>query len=754
MGNRKPTSWRLTRRGRIVAGSAVLIPILAASGLATGVSTASAAAPAAQIVALSNQADLISGGDALVEIVPPVRTDLTTLRVDVDGRDVTGAFARRADGRVYGRIDGLRVGGNQMTARVRGARTASLEITNHPIGGPVFSGPQVRPWLCETEAAGLGPAQDEQCNAPTKVEWFYRSTTTGQFAAYDPADPPADVDVTTTDEGHTVPYVFRRETGTLNRGIYSFSVLYDPAQPFEPWAPQAGWNHKLYYHFEGGAAPNHRQGGAPPDGLLAPAGTSASDDTFTLALSRGFAVASGTLNVFGQNINTITSAETVMMVKERITERLGEIRYTMARGCSGGSVQQQLIAETYPGLLDGIQPNCSFPDTVTAAVTFGAECGLLLRYFDQTSPHLWLVERQRAAVTGHASITSCEALTTVVGLDRTAWDPRIGCMGGTVNPGGLSPEPDYVYDPQANPSGARCTLQDYQQALYGPRPASSWTAQERSIDSGFANRPYDNTGVQYGLRALESGLITPAQFVDLNSKIGGRDIDYGWQADRSQADPLALGRAYRSGQLNSGRQLAQVPVIDLRGSSNLEFHPDFQSYSMRERLIKANGNADNHIIWTGPTPLQMEPGVYEQAFLLLDKWLSRVEADHSQRPLPEKVVANKPAQAVDACWIAGNKVTDRATCRTAFPYFGDPRIAAGGPLSNDVLKCQLKPLDRADFDTRFTDIQWLRLRQTFPTGVCDYSRPSVGKQPSIPWLTYADGPGGQPLGPTHQSQPS
>src|SRR6185436_4658596 len=59
---------------------------------------------------LSNRADLISGGDALVEIIlrDRGRSRLSSVRVDVDGRDVTSAFAVRADGRFYGLITGLR----------------------------------------------------------------------------------------------------------------------------------------------------------------------------------------------------------------------------------------------------------------------------------------------------------------------------------------------------------------------------------------------------------------------------------------------------------------------------------------------------------------------------------------------------------------------------------------------------------------------------------------------------------------------
>ena len=53
-------------------------------------------------------------------------------------------------------------------------------------------------------------------------------------------------------------------------------------------------------------------------------------------------------------------------------------------------------------------------------------------------------------------------------------------------------------------------------------------------------RPYDTVGIQYGLNALNSGLIVPEQFVDLNEKIGGFDIDLNYQAARSEADPGAM----------------------------------------------------------------------------------------------------------------------------------------------------------------------------------------------------------------------
>jgi hypothetical protein len=77
------------------------------------------------------------------------------------------------------------------------------------------------------------------------------------------------------------------------------------------------------------------------------------------------------------------------------------------------------------------------------------------------------------------------------------------------------------------------------------------------------------------------------------------------------------------------------------------------------------------------------------------------------------------------------------------------------PFTGDVLKCQLKALDMADYyPVQFTDAEWTQLQQTFPTGVCDYSQPGVDQQPTIPWMSYASGPGGKPLGPAPVSEPA
>jgi hypothetical protein len=149
--------------------------------------------------------------------------------------------------------------------------------------------------------------------------------------------------------------------------------------------------------------------------------------------------------------------------------------------------------------------------------------------------------------------------------------------------------------------------------------------------------------------------------------------------------------------------------------------------------------------------MQLAPS--DVSFDILDRWLAAVEADRSNAPLAKKVARNKPADAVPSCWIAGQQVTDKAACAAAFPNFGDPHTGAGAPLVDDVLKCQLKPLRRADYGVTFTDSQWARLQAAFPTGVCDWSKDSVGFTANVPWLGFAGGAGGRALGAAPISRP-
>jgi hypothetical protein len=668
-----------------------------------------------EIKVLSNRADLVSGGDALVEIVVPDRAASRDPRVELDGRDVSRFFALRRDGRVYGLLRGLKVGPNRLRASLAGGGSSRLTITNHPRGGPIFSGRQVQPWVCTTQDNGLGAPRDKKCNAPAVYEYLYRSTDPAQedLLAYDPDNPPGDVAKVTTDQGHTVPFIVRRERGTINRGLYTINVLYNPDKPFRPWRKQKAWNGKLYYPFGASCNTNYGQGSTP-------------NVLNERALGKGFIVASSSLNILGQNCNTITSAETLMMVKERIIERYGEIRYTFGSGGSGGAIGQLAVANAYPGLLQGLIPSQTYPDLWTTSTEI-ADCHLLLNYYSATSPHLWGDAEQQAAVNGHEGVTSCMAWEA---LFAPANDPSHGCgLAGssTMPPTTVRTAGDY--HPQLNRQGCRATVQDLQVTVWGRRRRD-----------GFAKRPFDNVGVQYGLRALNKGIISVAQFLDLNAKIGGLDIDMNYAPSRSVADRGTPRIAHSTGQVNDAQALDEVAIIDLPATSNVEIHTPFHAFQLERRLVKQHGHGDNHAIWRG--------GSGKAAFDTMDAWLTAVERDRSGAPLARKIVRNRPRTAVDSCFIDGKQLRmrkHRKACNEEYPHYAEARVAAGAPIASDTMKCRRKPLRRSDYAVKFTRVEWAQLRQIFPAGVCNWQRRGVGQVTSRPWVTFAGGPGGKAL---------
>ena len=73
--------------------------------------------------------------------------------------------------------------------------------------------------------------------------------------------------------------------------------------------------------------------------------------------------------------------------------------------------------------------------------------------------------------------------------------------------------------------------------------------------------------MQYGLKTLRDGVISAEEFVRLNEGVGGYDNDLVWHPQRSRARPEALAIHYRAGLVSDGRQLAKVPIIDMRGFS-------------------------------------------------------------------------------------------------------------------------------------------------------------------------------------------
>src|ERR1044071_9074118 len=499
-----------------------------------------------EIVTLSNRADLISGGDALVEGRVPKQVSLSAVKVKLNGHDITSSFTASAAARTLrGLVTGLVVGRNDLVAEDSGkgkgrddGKEVTLTITNHPIGGPVLLGSQTQPWICATPTAvaqsGNTPASnasglttfaiDAQCNIATEFHLFYRTktaacafvlpdpspTTTATtpanscFQPYVPGTTPADlVASTTTSTGITLPYIVRVERGTLNRGIYDIAVLFDPTKPaWTPTAPQPQWNGKLLYTFGASTGQPRQQFRSEQNWVIAGI-TGTNDDS---ALRLGFMVADNSLTDSLFNSNRVLNAETLMMMKEHIVDTYGELKYTMGNGCSGGSIQQNPAASIFPGLLDGIQPACDFPDSITTGLEV-TDCVLLVNFYagpDWTGLMGGLTQAQinakKTAINGHLDHVGCQSWNNAFGFNNKPGNyvPTlvINQTTGAIAPSG-SPRNNcrlpaaLVYDPVTNPNGTRCGDADLATMIWGSTagiPAGSRRAQQTG----------DNVGIQYG----------------------------------------------------------------------------------------------------------------------------------------------------------------------------------------------------------------------------------------------------------------
>jgi hypothetical protein len=771
-----------------------------------------------EIRTLSNRADLISGGDALVEVGVPPTAPLQHVRLYLNGRDVTASFRTDATARVMrGLLTGLVDGPNEFLAdsngQGKGRPRAALTITNHAIGGPVLLGSQTQPWICATPtpvaASGNTPASNAsglstfafgaQCNIATEYKLFYRTTTAGcSNALPDPSPPaspptnncfkpytvgttPPDLAMTTTTHGMTVPYIVRVERGTLNRGIYDVAVLFDPSKPWTALDRQPQWNGKLVYTF--GASTGQPR-------LQFRTEQNWADDQ---ALSRGFMVADNSLTDSLFNSNRVLNAETLMMMKEHIVDSYGEIALTMGNGCSGGSIQQNTAASIYPGLLDGIQPSCDYPDSITTGLEV-TDCVLLVNAYDSPDWKALMAaegvntdctvgdrcaafNKKKATINGHYSQLSCNSWNNSFGFNNKpgSFVPQlVNNTTGVVAPSGAprnncSLPAALVYDPVTNPNGTRCGDADLSTAVWGT------TANSNAPGSLRARQTLDNVGIQYGLNALMSGAITPEEFVTLNEKIGGFDADSNRRPQRSTADRDALDIAYRAGIVSSGAHFGQLAIIDSRGWDETGIHYIWRSFAERARIDADNGgNHGNQVMWrygTGllPGTAAQVAAVTVRSFLTMDTWLSNLNVSAPKQTLNSarsqaQVIAGKPDGTVDFCFLSTDPnfttpVSDMAVCdadapQTAADGLGrlakraSPRQVAGGPLVENILKCQVKPLNSADYaPVVFTSAQLARLNAAFPDGVCDWSKPGVGQQPAQSPLTFAAGPGGVPLPP-------
>ena len=161
-----------------------------------------------------------------------------------------------------------------------------------------------------------------------------------------------------------------------------------------------------------------------------------------------------------------------------------------------------------------------------------------------------------------------------------------------------------------------------------------------------------------------------------------------------------------------------------------------------------DGNAfEIQTLSTRPHPVS-GGDVFEQ----MDRWLTAIQADSSSLPKGRKVVANKPADAVDACWdLSGVRRAETQTafgpglCNTIYPASRTPNLVAGAPIQGRILECQLKAPDPADYAVGFTAAQWGRLHAIFPGGEATHAKTwaSFGPSPRNQLYDVTD-PHGQP----------
>jgi hypothetical protein len=689
------------------------------------------------VTSVSNRAEMVSGGDVLVAV------DLNgldgKLTVSRNGEPVTSAFSQSSDGRFLGLVPGLNVGSNTIRATVDlGGRRRSTDLTviNWPLSGPIFSGPHSQPFFCQTEAAALGPPLDEDCRVMPRVTYYYKSVFAppvkevpedgydwtdyswqAQGALFSPLPNPMgpypiDLATTTNSDGRTVPFIVRVESGVIDRGVYHIAILDDPhsRKVGQTYKPTAGWNRNVTVPFGGDCSAGGHVSGAEPDyGAL-----------YEPFLRRGYAVVKNTLNLFGVSCNDVISAEALMMTKERFIEQYGPVRHTIGVGSSAGSIQQHMIASNYPGLLDGLMPMVSFPDLWTLMGSVH-DCFLLNHVFG-TDPIRWTPEKQQA-FTG-MSVSGCAAWDVIYGYSPPDYSrdfPRADYRGGC-DP--AIPR-EYVYDPVTQPRGIRCTAQDAQVNILGADP-----------ETGFAYRPYDNTGIQYGLTSLNEGRVSKRDFIDINAAAGGFDVDGNMIPARTttNAPQSVIERWYAQGRVTSGAGgLPEVPIIDRNAwLHNYEIHHSVFSHELRDRLIKTNGQFGNQVLWSGAAGA-------ESSIDLMEQWLENVDWDTSSSSRAAKVARARPTAAHDRCepTVLDASGGDPTICGQLFPYYGTPRLVAGSPFAEDIIKCHLKPLDPTDYSVTFTSEEWAELEGVFPSGVCDWSKPGVGQVPlARTWISY------------------
>lgn len=749
--------------------------------------------PVVSMKVLSSSPDYVSGGDSRIQ-VEVAATEQPWLEFWLNDAQITPTMKSSGD-RLEGLVSGLVNGANTLEVRHKSwGKLSAIKLTNYPITGPMFSGPQQTPFVCATAALNVQPLVDaaappgypvlgtngskigysRNCSIAPIITYSYRSTVDGKLKPLPGGSTkPADLAQTKLTDGRTVDFIVRQERGSINRFLYSYAML----APFgeDSTKPDLSlWDGRLLYWFMGGVAIGHTQGKIDSGAMN------------TDILGQGYAIVSSSGNSTSTHYNLQVAGETAMMTKEGFVKRYGAPTYTVGLGGSGGAIQQYIIAQNNPGVLDAALPVQSYPDMVTQTIHTG-DCELLEHYMDVTdrANPKWRVTKNRSWLVGlnadetpvgqtdvagvndplaalktalgySAARGSTECVRSWRGLTPLAMNPRYGAVSNQA-----------LMEPTGIMDAVQWSHYDDLRNIYG-------------VDAnGDPRMPWDNVGVQYGLKNLKAGNLTATEFLDLNFKVGGwkhtRDmVQEGfpflgtvadvmadpskfdpWSrrnmrlstdplipAPRTAGDPIAMKAAYTSGMVFSG--LVPLPMIDHRQymERELNMHNVHQSFAVRKRMIQKTGNSDNLVIWFTDTM----PGVTKasqslDALTLMNEWMANIRANPTR-----SIAQNRPAKVVDSCFdvsgklmFSGADVWDgiindkpKGACTQAFPLYSTSRIVAGAPLEGGIYQCALKSVDGAVADGTYAPwtpsaAETAKLKQIFPSGVCDYSKPDQAR---------------------------
>lgn len=517
----------------------------------------------------------------------------------------------------------------------------------------------------------LGYSRD--CQAETRT-WYYAADTNGVLHVIrDHDEGPIDsieerlgdatLATTTLTDGREVPYLVRHERGVINRFIYSISMLATEGEvtaggPDDP--DRDHWNGRLLFQFQGGVGIGHSQGRFDDGGTRARAIKGDPD-----RLGLGYAVIYSTGTRTGDHYNLMVGGRTAVQVKDHFVASHGAPDYTVGLGGSGGGIQQYVYAQNHPDLLDALVPQRSYPDMTTQTIHVG-DCALLDRWMDLEADdaEFWTDWDNRKLLQGLNSIeghlgsnarglNQAKQLLAQFGIQLPQQTGSSECIEGWLGLLPLAMNPLFGSEANWDLLGDQVdqierTHWDDVREVYGTDP-----------ETGYARVPWDNVGVQYGLRAVADGDISPEQFLDLNAEVGswketpdmvpegvpfeneqvviGRiaaergispdqvlaglvsgqipytDLFDPWSmrnanlspdggetpAPRRSGDLDAIRAAYESGLVFRGVLPRQIPIIEARDHLEhvLDMHNSHQSFAVRQRLLDAQGHHDGQVVW-------------------------------------------------------------------------------------------------------------------------------------------------------------